>query len=132
MQLAWAAFRDCGSASWLCLLLGLAGTGAGILGVVLLASSGRRVSAIVGGVAVALGALALGSGVIGRQAGLGNTEEALAAVSADPSMVTRIRAEGRREANQCVVVGAGAGALPFLLGAITLGIGFALKNDANG
>ena len=131
MQGAWAAFRDCGWASWLCLLIGLAGTCAAIVGVALLASNGRRGSALVGAVAIALAALSLGSGVVGRQAGLGNMEQALAAVN-DPSMVMRIRAEGTKEANQCVFVGASTGALPFLLGAITLGIGFALKRDASG
>lgn len=131
MQSVWAAFRDCGWASWLCLLLGLAGTCAAIVGVALLASNGRRGSAVVGGVAIALAVLALGSGVVGRQAGLGNMEEALAAVN-DPSMVLRIRAEGTQEANQCVFVGAGTGALPFLLGAMTLAIGFARKRDASG
>jgi hypothetical protein len=133
MQVAWAAFRDCGWASWLCLLIGFAGTGAGIVGVGLLACvAWRRGASAIGVVALALGVLALGSGLLGRQTGLGNTEAALASAGIDPSQMMRIRAEGAREANQCVFIGAGTGAVPFVLGAITVGIGLALRRESNG
>jgi hypothetical protein len=61
------AFRDCGMASWLSLLIGLAGAAAGVVGLVLLGTTKRGAARVAGAVAALLGVLALVTGVVGRQ-----------------------------------------------------------------
>src|SRR5262249_55930128 len=118
----WMAFRECGWASWLCLLIGFGGIAAGFVGVVLLATKARGAAWIVGSIAVMLGFGAIGVGVLGRQMGLARMEEALEGDGIDPSQKATIRAIGTEEAGQCVKVGVGTGALPFLLGALAVGV----------
>jgi hypothetical protein len=123
------AFRECGWAAWLCLLIGFAGSGVGLVGVVLLAAKQRGAAMGAGVIAVALGALAMGAGVVGQQSGLSRMEAALSGTSIDPSQKERIRAVGTLEASRCISVGAGTGALPFLLGAVAVGLGLALRKQ---
>jgi hypothetical protein len=129
MHSVWMAFRECGWPSWLCLLMGLAGLAAGFVGLVLLATKLRGAAWIAGGIAVFLGLSTVGVGVVGRQVGLAKVEAILGDpdLGIDPSQLERIRAAGYQEASQCVSVGAGAGALPFVMGAFAVGIGLALR-----
>ena len=127
MHEAWLSFRECGWASFLCLLIGVLGMGVGFVGVVLLATRARGAAWIVGAVAAVLGVLALGAGLLGRATGLQRTEAAISGSSVDPSQKERIRAIGAEEASQCIAVGAATGALPFLTGALALGIGLSLR-----
>src|SRR5277367_3865602 len=115
------AFQECGWAAWLCLLIGFVGSGVGLAGLVLLATKVRGVAAVAGGVAIALGVLAVGAGFFGQHTGLAMTEAALSGDSVDPAQKERIRAVGTAEAGQCVKVGAATGALPFVMGAVAVG-----------
>jgi hypothetical protein len=127
MHAAYESFRECGWASFLCVLIGMMGVVVGLVGVVLLATKARNGAWIVGTVALALGVLSLGAGLLGRATGLARTEAALSGASVDASMKERIRAQGMEEANQCISVGAAAGALPFVMGALAVGIGLAVR-----
>jgi hypothetical protein len=124
------SFRDCGWTAWLCLLIGLIGLACAGLGVALGAFRKRTAAQILGGMAVALGLTAAGMGVVGRTLAESKVESVLVGSSIDPSQKERIRAEGMREASVCVAVGAGTGALPFLLGVLALGLGLALQKPA--
>ncbi len=124
------ALRECGWAAWLCLLIGFAGAGVGIVGVILLATKARGAAMGAGVVALALGVLAVGTGIFGQQSGLARMESAISGTSIDPSQKERIRAVGTVEAAQCVSVGVATGALPFLMGAIAVGLGLALRKPA--
>ncbi|HEY4118379.1 MAG TPA: hypothetical protein VGM56_11005, partial [Byssovorax sp.] len=104
MHDAWNAFRDCGWASFICVFIGLVGLVTGLVGVALLAASKRRAASMVGLVAVALGVLSVGAGVVGRQTGLARTEAAVSGASVDPAQKARILAVGGEEANQCLKV----------------------------
>jgi|HubBroStandDraft_2_1064218.scaffolds.fasta_scaffold1442555_1 hypothetical protein len=126
------AFRECGWAAWLCLLIGFVGIGVGIAGLVLLATKARKAATVAGVVALALGFLAMGAGLLGRQSGLAVMEAAISGTSVDPSQKERIRALGTAEAAQCVNVGAATGALPFLMGAVAVGLGLALRKPSVG
>lgn len=121
------SLRDCGWAAWLCVLIGLAGTLAGLVGVVLGAFRKRGPASFLGVVAIALGLLAVGTGMGGRVLAESKVESVLVGAAINPSMKERIRAEGMAEASQCVVIGGFTGALPFLLGAVAMAIGLALQ-----
>ncbi len=127
MSTAWTMFRDCGSAAWLCLFLGIVGTAGGALGVAFGALKKRGPAQLLGAVAIAFGALSFGAGIVGRMSGERMTEAAIASGGIDPDQKERIRAIGKNEAGQCVSVGAAAGAFPFLLGALAVGLGLALR-----
>jgi hypothetical protein len=120
-------FQECGWTAWLCLLIGLVGVGAGLLGFVLLGAKVRVGAWIAGGAAIVLGVTAVGAGLLGQQLGLRATESAVAGESVDASQKARILAVGAEEAAQCVKVGAAAGALPLVMGALAVGIGLALR-----
>jgi hypothetical protein len=132
MHSAYESFRDCGWAAWLCLLIGLAGAAAGVLGVALFAGKVRGAARVFGILALAAGVLSLGTGLVGRETGLSRTRAAVSGESIDPSQRARILALGAEEANQCIAVGAATGALPFILGALAVGLGLALQKEAAG
>jgi hypothetical protein len=99
-----------------------------VMGVVALAMLGGRsgrAARIAGLVAVVLGVGAAGVGALGRQSGLANVERALATPDIDDQLKARVRAQGTKEANECVEIGAEAGALPILLGASAIAMGLA-------
>lgn len=129
MSDAFEAFKECGSGAWLCLLLGVMGAAAGITGAVLLATTTLRAARIAGSIAIAFGVLSLGAGLLARQMGLTLVEGAVAGESIDPAQKARILAVGRAEANQCIKIGAATGALPFVLGALAVGVGLGLRKE---
>ena len=123
------AFKECGWASFVCLLIGGVGLATGFVSV-LLATRARNVAAIVGMVAMALGLASLGAGILGRQRGLAVSEAAASTLNVDASQKERIRAQGEIEASQCVKVGGASGALPFVLGTLAAAVGFAARKKA--
>lgn len=130
MHAAVDAILDCGWAAWLCVLIGLVGAGAGVAGLVLVRTRARAAARVVGVVAIVLGILALVTGVAGQRLALWKIAAATSSEFLDPAQARRVRAEGAREAGQCVVVGVATGALPFVLGAVAVGIGFAAAKKA--
>jgi hypothetical protein len=72
----------------------------------------------------------VGTGFLAQHTGLARTEEAIAGAAIDPSQKARIRAVGTVEAGRCVTVGAGTGALPFLLGTVAVALGLALRKPS--
>jgi hypothetical protein len=126
------AFRECGWAAWLCLLIGFAGIGVGLVGVILLATKARGAATGAGVAAIALGVLAVGTGLFGQHTGIARMEAAISGTAIDPSQKERIRAVGNAEAGQCVAVGAATGALPFVMGAIAVALGLSLRKPPAG
>ena len=91
------------------------------------ATRARGAAKTLGAVAAGVGVLAMMTGLLGRQSGLGRMEEALAGDSIDPSQKVLIRKVGTEEANQCLAVGAGTGALPLVLGLMAVGLGISAR-----
>ena len=106
------AIRDCGWPAYLCILIGLVGALVGLLGVVLAATKRAGAARLLGGVAIAIGLGTVGAGFVGRAMGERATESVLEEVPAESKDI--IRAEGHKEAGQCVNVGGYAAALPLL------------------
>jgi hypothetical protein len=127
-----SSFRDCGWPAWLCLLIGFLGAGSGSLGLLLGALRKPLAARVFGAMTLVLGLLAVTTGFVGQSLGNAQTEAALSGDSVTPDQKALIRAEGTREASQCVPVGAGTAALPLLLGALGIGLGFASQKKATG
>ncbi len=128
MQGALVSFRECGWPGWLCLFFGMAGLGLGSLGAVLALMKLRTAANVSGGIAMALGVLAVVTGIIGRIHGENVVNGVLDSV--DPGQRDLILAQGMKEAAQCVRVGVGTSILPFVLGAVAVVIGMSVKRPA--
>jgi hypothetical protein len=127
MHEAWEAFKECGWAAWLCVLIAMPALAAGVVG---LALRGRHVAGrVLGILAIALGVTTIAVGFAGRELGIATTEAALSGAGIDPAQKARIREVGRAEAGQCVAVGGAMGALPFVLGVIALALGMASRDE---
>ena len=116
-------FQACGFASWLVLFLAMLTTGLSMVAlVVVLARS--RASRIIARIAFLASLLPLTAGAYGRTSGRSKVDSVLRSGMIEPAYSERIRVEGYREADGCVLVGAVAGAFPLFLGfvAVILGI----------
>jgi hypothetical protein len=128
MHDAYEAFRDCGWAAWLCLLIALPAVTAALIGLVLLVTKARGGAWVASSLAVTLGLCALATGFFGRQNDIAKFMGATSSVNLDPALRDRIRAEGLKEANQCIKIGGVTGGLPLALGAIAIAIGLATRS----
>lgn len=126
----WMAFRECGVMAFVILFSSVLGLVAAVASLaVVVAVKNRRLAIGVSLVTLLLGVGALGAGAFGQAWGRSVVEKALAGVSSDEAPV--IRAEGYKEAGQCVSLGEGGGALPIVLGLVLLGCSF-LKKEGPG
>lgn len=125
------AFRDCGAFAFLCLLIAAAGMTAAFVGVVLLLTKARRAAWIPGIIAVLAGFGAIGAGVLGRQLGMARVEAAVATPGLEERDIRMLRAEGEKEANQCVKIGFATGSLPFLLGGVAVAVGLVVRKKSD-
>jgi len=117
---AWSAVRDCGSIAYIAILFAIVGVVVGPVAITAGIISKGRAGLYLGLVATALGALCFMAGGGGVVLGRSKTDQALAGVGVDPTMVERIRVEGYREAAQCVSVGGATGTLPLFFGVIAI------------
>jgi hypothetical protein len=132
MHQAYMSLVECGSAAFVCLLIGVVGSGLGLLGLLLLATRARGAAPVLGGIAAVLGVTALGVGLLGREMARHKMEDAFASGTVDPSQAAQIRARGTVGADMCISVGATTGALPFVVGALALGVGLSLRKRPKG
>ncbi|MFO0571234.1 MAG: hypothetical protein U0263_36730 [Polyangiaceae bacterium] len=123
------AFRECGFPAFLVLALGILAVLGGLvaLGV---AIAKPRAGLVLGVVALALACVVPAAGVGGTLLGRQKTDEAVSGVSIDEGQRERIRIQGYAEASQCTTIGAGAGALPFVLALAALGLAVARRKSA--
>jgi hypothetical protein len=119
LELGWRHFQECGWPSWLVLLAGLLAVVASTVafGVALFRV---RWANLMSWVALALALAPLGVGGLGVALGRSKVDSLLSSGAIDPSVLSRIRDEGYREAGRCIEVGATASALPLLLALLAL------------
>lgn len=119
------AIRECGFWGYVALFLGFLGTAIGVGAVVAFALAKRRVALTLGVFALLAAMFSFGAGAAGRQLGRATVESILPLVA--PDQAERLREAGYAEADQCVSVGGGAGALPVLLGLLGVLSGIASR-----
>ncbi len=126
MATAWHLFQECGFFSWLCLLAGLVASALSVvaIGVALLRA---RFATLLAAIALGVALLPSGLGVVGRSLARIKVDGAIAGEGLDPDQRERIRVEGYREADSCVVVGGALTAVPVFLAVIALGTAYALR-----
>ncbi|MEO8799642.1 MAG: hypothetical protein ABI551_17240 [Polyangiaceae bacterium] len=128
MASLWMSFRECGFMAFVILFLSVLGLVAAVASLaVVLAVQNRRLAIGVSLVTLLLGISSLAAGAMGQAWGRGVVEKAIAGLS--PEEVTVIRAQGYKEAGQCVSLGEGGGALPLVFGLVLLGASFLKKDD---
>jgi hypothetical protein len=127
MHSVYQSVQMCGSAAWLSVLLGLAGTIMGLIGVGMLAGESRRSAPRLGVIAIVLGLVAVGAGLVEQQMARSIMQAALASPTLDPSQKGLVIGRGTLGASRCVTVGAVSATLPFVLGALAVGLGIALR-----
>jgi hypothetical protein len=123
---AWHVFQECGFTSWLCLLAGLAAFALSVVAIVV-ALLGGRVAMLLAGAALGVALLPSGVGVVGRSLGRAKVNMAIAGEGLDPEQRERIRVEGYREADSCVVVGGVLTPVPLALAVIAFATAFARR-----
>ena len=64
----------------------------------------------------------VGIGAVGVAAGRSKVDAVLESEAIEPAFRERIRAEGYREADNCLLVGAAAGAFPLVLSLLAVGL----------
>jgi hypothetical protein len=113
----WLSFRDCGSTSYIIVLLTVVALmDAVAAAVVVFGSKSRQLGIILSAMTLCLGVGIIGVGEYGQISGRNVTEQALSANVLDPSQIKTIREEGYREAAQCVSIGIGGSVLPLIFG----------------
>jgi hypothetical protein len=118
------AVRDCGAVGFLILLVGLLGVIASVVSLVtLMTAGGARRLIIVGAITVFVGSVAGALGPAGMMLGRWQVDNAMRLENINPAAKERIRAEGYREAAQCVPTGGFGGVFPLVIGAVALGVG---------
>lgn len=81
-----------------------------------------RASKILAAVAFIVSLFPLGIGAVGVAAGRAKIDAVLESGAIEPAFRERIRAEGYREADGCLLVGAVAGAFPLVASLLALGL----------
>ncbi len=121
MSNVWLAFRDCGSTSYVMVMLtAIAMMDAVAAAVVVFGSNARQLGIMLSAITVCLGVGIFGVGEYGQFSGRASLEHVLEQGDIDPDQTERIRAEGIKEAAQCVSIGLGGSALPLLFGLVLL------------
>jgi hypothetical protein len=121
MSSIWLSFRDCGSTSFVILLLTVVALmDAVAAAIVVFGSKARQLGIMLSAITVCLGVAVFGAGEYGQFSGRATTEQALRNGDIDPDMIERIREEGYKEAGQCVTLGIGGSALPLIFGIVLL------------
>ena len=121
MANVWYVFQACGFASWLCLLAAIVAIPLTMLacGLALVRSRGAK---ILTGIAFAASLVPAGVGVLGMVAGRAKVDAVLESGAVDPSFRDRIRDEGYKEADGCVLVGAIAGGFPLVVSLLAVAL----------
>jgi len=115
----WHIFQGCGSTSWIIMLVAIIAIPFSML--TLVVTIGRLpVARILAGLALVSSLLPLGIGALGRASGRSRVDKALEGITLDPTFHERIRAEGYKEADGCVLVGIGYGTLPLVVSIVAL------------
>ena len=122
------SFNDCGWPAFLCVLIGAVGLILGGVGALLGALKSHTSARVLGGMAVVLGLLAGCTGLVGKVRGESVVAEVTAGNNISPDQRERIRAEGMKEAAQCVTIGLGTAALPVVLGVLAVALGMGLQS----
>ncbi|HEX7667720.1 MAG TPA: hypothetical protein VF407_24500 [Polyangiaceae bacterium] len=129
----WMSFKECGVTSFLILLLGIVGFVAALASLgVLLAVRNRRLAIGVSTLTLLVGVASLAAGAIGQAWGRHVVDQALSGSGIAFGETDVLRTTGYHEAQQCMNLGEGAGALPCLLGLVLLGASFLKKEDGAG
>jgi hypothetical protein len=81
-----------------------------------------RAAKILAGVALVASLLPLGIGAVGVAAGRAKVDSVLESGAIEPAFRERIRVEGYREADGCLLVGAFAGAFPVVVSLLAFGL----------
>lgn len=123
MASVWQTFQMAGWTAYLCLLLAILGVPLSLLAVGLVVARTRAARGLALGV-LCFGLLAPAVGAFGMYRGRALVDSVLADV--EPALRGRIRDQGYYEAEQALYVGLAAGSLPFVLGAVSLGLSFVI------
>ena len=125
MSGVWYVFQGCGAASWLVMLAAIIAMPLSMFAIAL--AIGRvRTAKLVAGIALIVALLPLGIGAAGMSFGRAKVDAVLASGAIDPTFRERIRVEGYKEADGCVLVGVGFGALPLIFAVAGVALTFAL------
>jgi hypothetical protein len=121
----WLSFRDCGSTSYIIVMLTMVALMDAVASaIVVFGSKARQLGIMLSAITVCLGVGIIGVGEYGQISGRARTDEALQSMSGstaiNPSMRDEIRTEGYKESAQCVSIGIGASALPLIFGIVLL------------
>ena len=88
--------------------------------IVIFGSKARQLGIMLSAITVCLGVGIFGVGEYGNINGRADTERALRTAGIDPSQRDEVRAEGYKEAAECVSIGIGGSALPLIFGIVLL------------
>lgn len=114
-----------GWTAYVCLLLGIIGIPFSLLAITLTIAR-VRAARLVAILVLCLGGLAPAFGAFGMYRGRAIVDDVLLSPAIEPSNKAKIRQQGYYEAQQALNVGLVCGALPLLLGAVSLALTFAI------
>ena len=78
------------------------------------------IARILAGLALIASLLPLAIGALGRASGHSRVDKALEGITLEPTFRERIRVEGYKEADGCVLVGIGYGTLPLVVSIVSV------------
>jgi hypothetical protein len=134
----WGSFRDCGSTSYVILMLTIVALADAVVAAIVVFGSKRRPLAIMlSAIAACLGVGILGVGELAKDIGTVSVQEQTephivpapfaSSDPIDPYEAQSIRDKARRESAQCAPVGLAGSALPLIFGLILLPIALLKK-----
>jgi hypothetical protein len=119
----WHVYQSCGGTSWLVTLAAVLAIPFSALTFAFVVARARAAK-ILAATSLIVSLLPVGIGAVGVATGRAKIDAVLESGAIEPEFRERIRSEGYREADNCFLVGAVAGALPLVLSLLAVGLVF--------